>query len=161
VQEHKQFSDEYNEEFSRDDNRMYSSTMLVKNRTSNKKETNFTAPLIMLYNEPLLPYSASRLDSEEDVSDPLLMHKAIEEHFTLVACYPIYEETEEITKENVWEIGLEMAFGREIDFDEDFMNIRMKFIQRHADGFAFEDPQADGRNIRRCGGGGCPSPADQ
>lgn len=120
MQERKQFSDEYNEEFSRDDNRMYSSTMLVKNRTSNKKETNFTAPLIMLYNEPLLPYSASRLDSEEDVSDPLLMHKAIEEHFTLVACYPIYEETEEITKENVWEIGLEMAFGREIDFDEDF-----------------------------------------
>ena len=120
MQEPKRFSDEYEEEFSRDDNRMYSTTMLVKNRTSGKKETHFTAPLIMMYNEPLLPYSASRLDSEEDDSDPKLMFKAIEEHFTLVACYPIYDKTEEITKDNVWEIGLEMAFGRELDFDENF-----------------------------------------
>jgi len=117
VQERKIFSDEYEEEYSRDDIRMLSTSMLVKNRTSNKKETNFTAPLIMMYNEPLLPLAATRLYSEEDVSDPELMLEALNKHFTLVACYPRYEEVEEPTKENVWEIGLEMAFGRELDFN--------------------------------------------
>jgi ATP-dependent Lon protease len=117
VQERKRFSDEYEEEFSRDENRMFTTSMLVKNRTSNKKETNFTAPLIVMYNEPLLPLAASRLYSEEDVSDQDLMYEALEKHFTLVACYPRYENIEEPTKENVWEIGLEMAFGKEMDFD--------------------------------------------
>jgi ATP-dependent Lon protease len=117
VQERKRFSDEYEEEFSRDENRMFTTSMLVKNRTSNKKETNFTAPLIVMYNEPLLPLAASRLYSEEDVSDQDLMHEAIDKHFTLVACYPRYEEVEEPTIENIWEIALEMAFGREMDFD--------------------------------------------
>ena len=117
MQDRNQFSDEYEEEYSGEDDRMYSTSMLVRNRTSNKKEINFTAPLIMLYNEPLLPLSASRLYSVEDVSDPKLMLEALEEHFTLVACYPRYDDVNEPIKENIWEIGLEMAFGKEIDFD--------------------------------------------
>ena len=117
MQGRNRFSDEYEEEYSRDDSRMFSTTMLVKNRTTNKKETHFTAPLIMMFNEPLLPLAATRLYSEEDVSDPDLMHDALEKHFTLIACYPRFEEVEEPIQDKIWEIGLEMAFGKKMDFD--------------------------------------------
>jgi len=132
VQERRRFSD-YEEEPSRDEPHMYSSAMTVKNRTSNKKETLFTAPLLILYNEPLLPRSASRLNSDEDVSDPDLMIEALEKHFTVVACYPRNENVEEPDLENVWEIGLEMAFGVDLNLedsdpysDEIFMEARRR-----------------------------------
>ena len=120
MQERKFFSDKYEDEYSHDDDRMFSTAMLVKNRTSNMKETNFTAPLIIMNNEPLLPLAAARLYPEEDVSDPDLLFEAIEKHFTLIACYPQFDEVQEPTKENVWEIGLEVAFGREMDIDNGF-----------------------------------------
>jgi len=117
VQGRNRFSDEYEEEYSRDNSRMFSTTMLVKNRTTNKKETHFTAPLIMMFNEPLLPLAVTRLYSEEDVSDPDLMLEALEKHHTLIACYPLFQEVEEPIQDKIWEIGLEMAFGKKMDFE--------------------------------------------
>ncbi|MDD2522384.1 MAG: endopeptidase La [Anaerolineaceae bacterium] len=117
MQEPRRFSD-YEEEIPLDERRMYSTAMRVKNRTSTKKESHFTAPLIILYNEPLLPRSASRLYSDEDVSNSTLMFEALENNFTLVACYPRFENVTEPTLDNIWEIGLEVAFGVDMESDE-------------------------------------------
>ena len=111
----KYFSDDYDGEFSDDDDRLVSTTLLVKNRTSNK-EVHFSAPLLILYNEPLLPLAVTRLYTDEDVSDPELVYEAIDKRMTVIACYPLYEDITEPRKEVVWEIGLEVAFGVEMDF---------------------------------------------
>ncbi len=113
------FSEEYDEEYSRDDNRTVTTAALVKNRATSKKDSRFTAPLVMMYNDPLLPHAAARLYSEDDVHDPDLVYQALAGHFTLIACYPFKDNTDEPTKDAIWEIGLEMAFGRVLGLDED------------------------------------------
>ncbi|MCK9246210.1 MAG: endopeptidase La [Anaerolineaceae bacterium] len=111
----KYFSDDYDEEFSDDNDRLLSTTMLVKNRTSDK-EIHFSAPVVVLYNEPLLPLAVTRLYTDEDVSDAELVYEAVDNRTSVIACYPLYENITEPKKDEVWEIGLEVAFGLEMDF---------------------------------------------
>ncbi|HHX08093.1 MAG TPA: hypothetical protein GX730_01475, partial [Chloroflexi bacterium] len=84
----KRFTIDFNQDMNGDYDSRISTLFLTKNRTS-AKEPSFTAPLIMLFNEPLLPMAATRLYDESDVSDPALMREAIENRKTLIGCYPL------------------------------------------------------------------------
>lgn len=115
----KRFTIDFNQDMNGDYDSRISTLFLTKNRTS-AKEPSFTAPLIMLFNEPLLPMAATRLYDESDVSDPALMREAIENRKTLIGCYPLYENVDEPDLKSIWEIGVEVAFGEDVDFSNDF-----------------------------------------
>ena len=87
---------------------------ISKNRAASK-EKRFTAPIIVMQNEPLLPGDSTRLLEDDYVSDPELVKNALTNHETLIACYPIYEDVEDPDLESIYPIGLEMAFGLALD----------------------------------------------
>lgn len=88
---------------------------LSKNRTASK-EKRFTAPLIMMFNDPLLPEETSQLYNDSMVSDPGLLREAIRKSETLIVCYPIDKDIETLTIKSILPVGIEMAFGVEFDF---------------------------------------------
>lgn len=90
---------------------------MAKNRALDK-EKRFSAPLIIMYNAPILPGQGMRL-MDNMVSDPDLMKNAIKKHETLIACYPIFDPVDENKVESILTIGLEMAFGNIIDYNSD------------------------------------------
>lgn len=94
----------------------FTSTFLTKNRPVGK-DKRFTAPLILMRNEPILPGASIRIFDKDSVSNPELMWKAVKNRETLVAAYPIYEDEENLKIKSILQIGLEMAFGETIDYD--------------------------------------------
>ncbi len=90
---------------------IFTTAFLTKSRRTNKKRTHFSAPLLMMYTEPILPHAVSKIDEADEVHDPELMYKALKEHFSVIACYPRYEDIEDPILEDLMPIGLEIAFG--------------------------------------------------
>lgn len=123
--------DEYIDNFSPD-----TTVFLSKNRAVNK-EKHFSAPLVVMYNEPLLPDATGRLyeDSmDSEVSDPELLKEAIRNRETLIAVYPAIENIKTLSFDSIYSIGVEMAFGVEFDFsgprNEDYQEIFMEARRR-------------------------------
>jgi ATP-dependent Lon protease len=113
----RRFTNDFDQDYQRDYDSKVSTLFLTKNRTA-AKEPKFTAPLVILYNEPLLPMAATRLYDETEVSDPDLVKDAIENRKTLISCYPLFDSVSEPDMDSIWQIGVEMAFGKEIDFSD-------------------------------------------